>query len=225
MPGSGGLTTNVLDFRLMRNFLLTASGFILLCAASPAFAQMSPGGGAPGLGGAGGAPTAPQPQARIPDIAPPALPGAGDTPVATGPVVQKPPSGDPTPALFAAVNRGDYNAAQDAISRGANLDAQNPLGETPLDLSVALNRSSITFLLLATRNETGGDDAAPGPAAASPGTSPGTGRTGHNTPHPHIAQIVPAADSTPLHKIAPPLGTDPGTPNPSAGFLGFGPKS
>ena len=36
----------------MRKFHLIASGFILICAASPAFAQMAPGGG--GLGGMGG---------------------------------------------------------------------------------------------------------------------------------------------------------------------------
>ena len=209
----------------MRNFLLTATGFILICAASPAFAQMSPGGfGGPGGGmgsgpGGGGGPATPQPRQRVPDIAPPALPGAGSVPVATGPVVKKVQTGDPTTALFAAVNSGDYNAAQDAISRGANLYAVNPLGETPLDLSVSLNRSSITFLLLATRNETGGD-VSPAPA---PAMAPASARAhaGHG-PRPHVVQ---AADSTPLHKTLPVRSTDPGTPNPAAGFLGFGPKS
>ena len=205
----------------MRKFHLIASGFILICAASPAFAQMAPGGaglgGMGGMGAPGGAAT-PQPRQRMPDIAPPALPGAMQAPVATGPVVHKAQTGDPTTALFAAVNSGDYNAAQDAISRGANLYAENQLGETPLDLSVSLNRSSITFLLLATRNETGGDVAATLPTAPAPtrGHMPGT----------HRSRISwPAADNAPLHKTAPVLGTDPGTPNPSAGFLGFGPKS
>ena len=104
-------------------------------------------------------------------------------PVATGPVVHKAQTGDPTTALFAAVNSGDYNAAQDAISRGANLYAQNQLGETPLDLSVSLNRSSITFLLLATRNETGGDVAsAPAPA---PAPTSARAHAGHAS-QPHI---------------------------------------
>lgn len=207
----------------MRKFHLIASGFILICAASPAFAQMAPGGaGLGGMGGMGapGGAASPQPRERTPDIAPPALPGAMQAPVATGPVVHKAQTGDPTTALFAAVNSGDYNAAQDAISRGANLYAQNQLGETPLDLSVSLNRSSITFLLLATRNETGGDVAAnpaPAPAPASSRTHAG------HAAQPHV--VAAAADSAPLHKTAPALGTDPGTPNPSAGFLGFGPKS
>ena len=129
----------------MRKFHLIASGFILICAASPAFAQMAPGGaGLGGMGGMGapGGAASPQPRERTPDIAPPALPGAMQAPVATGPVVHKAQTGDPTTALFAAVNSGDYNAAQDAISRGANLYAENQLGETPLDLSVSLNRSS-----------------------------------------------------------------------------------
>src|ERR1700722_17856312 len=175
MPGSGGLIRNVLVFRLMRNLSLTATGFILICAASPAFAQMMPGGGG-SLGAPGGAAT-PQPRQRVPDIAPPALPGAQEVPVATGPVVHKAQTGDPTTALFAAVNSGDYNSAQDAISRGANLYAENQLGETPLDLSVSLNRSSITFLLLATRNETGGDVA----AAPAPAPAPTRSHTGHGS--------------------------------------------
>jgi len=203
----------------MRNLSLAAAGLILISAATPAFAQMAPGGG--GMAPGGGA--APQPRPRVPDIAPPALPGAGDAPLATGPVIQKPVTGDPTTALFAAVNSGDYNAAQDALSRGANLSAQNALGETPIDLSVALNRSSITFLLLATRNELGEDNVSPGPAAAQPA------HTGHAKPYANIAHssIVPAADSTPLRRTAPApvLGSNPGTPDPSAGFLGFGPKS
>ncbi len=189
---------------------------MLLSAATPAFAQMAPGGGGMGPGGMtpGGGVATPQPRQRVPDIAPPALPGAGDAPVATGPVVQKPISGDPTTALFAAVNSGDYNAAQDALSRGANLFAQNSLGETPIDLSVALNRSSITFLLLATRNELGGENAGSDPSMP-------VSQARQAKPHPGI---VPAADRTP-RRTAPLLGTDPGTPDPAAGFLGFGPKS
>jgi hypothetical protein len=136
--------------------LLLAGAPVLILAGAPAFAQMSMGGSPGGGGGAPGGANTPEPVAPTHDIAPPALPGAGaPAPLATGPVVQKPSIADPTQALFAAVNNGDYNAAQDALSRGADLNAQNALGETPLDLSIALNRSTITFLLLATRNETG----------------------------------------------------------------------
>jgi hypothetical protein len=187
----------------MRNFTTPAFGLILLCAASPAAAQLS----ANGPGSQAGAPTA---TPRVPDIAPPALPGAGAAPLATGPVMQKPTTGDPTQELFTAVNSGDYTSAQDALSRGANLSARNDLGETPLDLSIALNRSQITFLLLATRNETGGDSATvtPMPASAAPAAAPV-----HHHLHPAVKRALPA------------LGNNPGTPDPSAGFLGFGPKS
>jgi len=178
--------------------------------AVPALAQVTPmGQGAGGLAGG-----APQPQARVPDIAPAGVPGAGAAPVETGPQVSKADDGDPTAELFAAVNSGDYNSAQDAISRGADLFGHNALGETPLDVSIALNRSSITFLILATRNETGGDEAAPG--AAWP-LAPQAG-----APHAHV---TPAADTVPVHVRLPVMGNDPGTPDPAAGFLGFGPQS
>ena len=104
-------------------------------------------------------------QQRVPDIAPAGVPGAVSAPLATGPRLRK-NIGDPTTALFNAIDKNDYSAAQDAVSRGADLNAQNPLGETPLDLSVALNRSAITFMLLAARNEDGDNAASPeaGPA-------------------------------------------------------------
>jgi hypothetical protein len=193
-----------------------ATGFLLLLA-TPAQAQMSPMGGSGMNGGGGvGAPGGVQPKVRVPDIAPPALPGAGMTPLATGPVMAKPITGDPTLALFAAVNKADYNAAQDAISRGADLNAQNPLGETPLDLAVSLNRSTITFLLLSARNESG--DGAPPPPAAGPGLSP---RMAHHK----TLKITPAAERAPIHMQMPTVGTNPGTPDASAGFLGFQTKN
>lgn len=131
-------------------------------------------------------------------------------PVATGPSVSKPSIGNPTTALFAAVNGGDYNAAQDAISRGANLNAQNTLGETPLDLAVALNRSTITFLILSARNEDGGGDVAD--ANAGPAPVMAVASRSHAAPHARPPVSVPV------------MGNNPGTPDPSAGFLGFGRK-
>ena len=155
---------------------------------------------------------APQPRQRVPDIAPAGVPGAVTAPLATGPNLQKPITGDPTTALFTAIDKNDYGAAQDAVSRGANLNAQNPLGETPLDMSVALNRSTITFMLLAARNEEGD------------GTAP------HARPCPYRASSAPArtvtiSDSTPAPRPqpVPVMGDNPGTPDPAAGFLGFGP--
>jgi hypothetical protein len=186
--------------------ILTA--ILFLSFAAPALAQLGPGGGGGPLGGGG----APQPQARTPDIAPPALPGAGAAPpVATGPVVQKAGVGDPTASLFTAVSKGDYNAAQDAISRGANLDAQNPFGETPLDLSVALNRTTITFLLLSTRNELG--DNSSGGAPAGP------------MAHTKLKAIHADAEPAPLTLAKPAPVNVSASPNLAAGFYGFGPKS
>jgi hypothetical protein len=185
--------------------------------ATPAFAQSMPGAGAMGAGGSG---PAIQPRGPTPDIAPPALPGAGAAPgLATAPHVSHASSGDPTTALFNAINKNDYNAAQDALSRGADLTAQNPLGETPLELSIDLNHNSITFMILAARNETGVNS---GPLATgepaiitAPIAAPRATRK---------ARAVPAAMEAPPASTRPQYGNNPGTPNPSAGFMGFNGK-
>jgi hypothetical protein len=190
-------------------------GLALIAAAAPAMAQLS-GAGMGGLGSEPGAGPTPQPQSRAPDIAPPALPGAGGlTPMATGPVMQKPASGDPTANLFAAISKGDANAAQMAIGSGADLNAQNQFGETPLDLSIALNRTDITFLLLQTRNELDAQGGGPEPMGA-PWTLDGNAKPGT------VSVSAPAVPA-PSPRIAVQAGN--GTPNPEAGFLGFGPKN
>ncbi len=187
--------------------LYFAAVAVSLALAPAALAQMVPNGNnGPSV----------QPKAPTPDIAPPALPGAGDVPgIATAPKVKKADQGDPTTELFTAINNDDYNAAQDAISRGADLGAQNPLGETPLDLSIALNRNSLTFLLLGARNEAGGGPEAPPVAVASAPVRYAA------RPQPAAVESAPVAHSA----SAPAMGNATGTPNASAGFLGFGPKS
>ncbi|OYV38702.1 MAG: hypothetical protein B7Z81_04260 [Acidocella sp. 20-61-6] len=188
-----------------------AFGGLVVLAASPAAAQM-------GQGGLAGAPT-PKPQQRVPDIAPAGLPGAAGAPgLATAPTLKKPETGNPTEALFTAINKDDYASAQDAVGRGADLYATNQLGETPLDLAISLNRTTIMFLLLQTRNETGGGPISPGPAF------PAAKQHGpHATP---AASHLPQHHREPAHAATPPvMGNNPGTPDPSAGFLGFGPKS
>jgi hypothetical protein len=184
--------------------------------AAPALAQEGPSSGPPSSGGASpsGNLQAPplQPKSNDNQVLPPALPGAGDVAPTTAPSVAKQQSGDPTTQLFTAINGNDYASAQDAISRGADLNAQNALGETPIDLSVSLNRNSITFMLLAARNDSGDGSDASGPmpsAAAASGTSK-TGGQSAATPIKLIGTPTPAATNSP------------GTPNPSAGFLGFG---
>lgn len=176
----------------------------------------------------GGGGAAPQPQARTPDIAPPALPGAGNgAPLATGPKMQQPASGDPTAALFTAINKGDYNGAQDALGRGADLGAENQFGETPLDLSISLNRNTITFLLLQTRNEMGGMSGPVGQAWTLGSPKPATahkGKAKEQHPAPIPAPHAVAPKPVPQHMV--PAATGPkGTPNPQAGFLGFDPKN
>lgn len=188
---------------------LALTGLALTGSAAPAMAQLS--------GGMGG-PKAPQPQPRTPDIAPPALPGAPAPVVNTGPDLQKAQAGDPTQDLFAAIIKGDDSAAQTALGRGADLSAQNQFGETPLDLAIALNRTSIAFLLLQTRNELVSQGRGPEPIG-EPWLL--------NAPTPDLGK-QPAAYKPPAPAPKPrpaPVPASSGTPDPNAGFLGFGAKN
>jgi hypothetical protein len=178
---------------------LAAFGLLATCLAGPAAAQMA------GTAGAGSPEAAPKPLPRVPDFAPAGVPGLGAAPLATGPSVAKPTTGDPTVALFTAINNGDYNAAQDAVGRGADINAQNDLGETPLDLSIALNRTQITFLILGSRNETGDTMQQAGPP-----------------PAPAKSAHMLRASTRPVVMKPPVIGNATGTPDASAGFLGFG---
>lgn len=208
-----------------------AMGLALSAAAAPAFAQMSNAGmgmaGGAGMGGPGGAPT-PQPKGATPNIAPSGLPGVGGvTPPATGPQMQKPAGGDPTQELFTAINKNDYASAQDAVSRGADMTAKNQFGESPLDLSIALNRTNITFLLLGTRNElasqgSGGTMGAPWSLSSAAPAKTGKGKQDKPA---NAAKVQPA--KAPVKPSSHPAisSGDTGTPNPQAGFLGFAPKN
>jgi hypothetical protein len=129
----------------------------------------------------------------------------------------------PTDALFDAINRGDLGAAQDAVSRGADLNGQNVLGMTPVQLSIDLGRNDITFLLLSA----GGEAATPSqPAAgahaallgAKGGGSARLARTTERKP----ARLVRAA-AAPVPQTPRLFAGNGGSPIPSAGFLGFDP--
>ncbi|MDE8342590.1 MAG: ankyrin repeat domain-containing protein [Acidocella sp.] len=184
---------------------------------SPAMAQMIPS--ATGLTGGG---AAPQPRAETPDIAPPALPGADVTGgIATAPKIKKANSGDPTVDLFAAINKGDYAAAQDAIGRGADLTAHDALGETPLDLSIALNQNNITFLILATQQEGGSSPS--GPPMSVTSTAPAKPVVKPKA-HPVQVRVETAPLAAAPKPAAPVYGSDTGQPNVSVGYLGFGQK-
>jgi hypothetical protein len=193
---------NKLNLFLALGCLVAGSGF-----APAAFAQNSPTGAmqAPKL----------QPQGDAQQPLPAAIPGANDQALQTTQSVAQPQSGDPTAQLFTAINAGDYSSAQDAISRGANLNAENSLGESPIDLSVALNRNSITFMLLAARNDSGDDS--DGSAGAAPVASA-------PAPAPRGPTPIAKSNAEPVNMVEQPNpapANNPGTPNSSAGFLGF----
>lgn len=195
------------------HFIMAAGGLALQLglASQPALAQSAPSSGGSSPSGNMQAPPL-QPKSNDNQALPPALPGAGEEAPSTAPSVAAQQSGDPTAELFTAINSNNYTSAQDAISRGADLNAQNALGETPIDLSVSLNRNSITFMLLAARNDSGdgSDDSGPMPAAPAAGyASKGSGKS---------AAVPIKLIETP----SPAASNNPGTPNPSAGFLGFG---
>ena len=144
---------------------------------------------------------------------PPTLPGshAQSTPVA--PADKTVADLNPNSALFDAINRGDTVAARDALSRGADPEAHNVLGLTPIELSVDLGRNDISFLLLSLRGSS------PEPAAKAV-------RVAVAAPH------APASRATTLHAAArhPASTTDPrktvtaSSPGSAvaSGFLGFG---
>ncbi|WP_298285718.1 ankyrin repeat domain-containing protein [Acidocella sp.] len=161
---------------------------------------------------------APQPQPQQMDKAPPALPGI-TTPTPTVQTTHTANLGDPTQALFAAVNSGDYAAAQDALSRGADLTAQNQFGETPLDLAIALNRTNISFLILETRNELAAQGGTTGPVG-KPWTLSKT--TAQPAPA-HTRALAPHA--RPALKAAAAPASNAGQANQPAGFLGFDPHN
>jgi len=127
----------------------------------------------------------------------------------------------PNDALFDAINRGDIGEARDAVNRGADIHMPNVLGMTPLELSVDLSRNDITFFLLSLGGASSGSVAA---KAAAPVPSV-------------VAMMLPAkatkaATRTPVPRAAPAaaprqyaVSSNPGTPDPQVGFLGFGAAS
>jgi len=170
---------------------------------------------------------------------PPALPGAASRPGAAAPATRIPSDMSPNDALFDAINRGDVAAARDAMSRGADLNARNVLGMSPMELSVDLGRNDISFLLLSYRggSDNGGgaptqatdNAAAPTAAQLLTGKSPKKGRA-----HPiRTAARGRAPVNRAERRVARPaaqqmprlFANDGGAPVPSAGFVGFGSAS
>ncbi|MCQ4160673.1 ankyrin repeat domain-containing protein [Roseomonas sp. GC11] len=165
-------------------------------------------------------PDAPQ---QAPRKEPPALPGLAGR--GRAPVIPAEPGQQalgPTEALFDAINRGDMSAARDAMARGADLNARNVLGLTPIDSAVDQNRTEIAFFLLAARGTVvgGGDPMPPPPPGAPRGPAAAPVRSARAQPAPGPAS--PTTVSAPrAQPVAPRAPSDPGTPRPDKGFLGF----
>jgi hypothetical protein len=112
----------------------------------------------------------------------------------------------PNDALFDAINRGDSAAARDAMNRGAQLDAKNVLGQSPIDAAIEANRNDITFMLLSLRGAVGGGQR-PSRLAAN-ATAQAASAKGRGKVSQAVVQTpAPVADR--------------GTPNPAVGFTGF----
>ena len=187
-----------------------------------AHAQLSVGGHDGGGGGDDPAAAEARATARA-NAPPPALPGAvpsdPDAPTSHAPL-----DVNPTTALFDAVDRGDLTAAKEALSRGAELQATNVLGQTPIDMSIDLSRNDITFLLLSMRNADDGgatqlavSGVQAGGAQAGGVQAGGVGRVGHLAVSPHDQHPVEPASYT-----ASPEAAAGGAAKPEIGFLGFG---
>lgn len=151
---------------------------------------------------------------------PPALPGAASNTESVAPATHIAADMSPNAALFDAINRGDAAAAREALSRGAELNARNLLGMTPMELSVDLGRNDISFLLLSYR----GTDTPQGPSAKTSTAAVALGSqpkpAARSADHGHV---IPVKAVVPTAPQAPRLfADDGGAPVPSAGFLGFG---
>jgi hypothetical protein len=207
---------------------------LLLCFSEPALAQMGVGGpgvGGPGVGGGygpgggygsgggfspAGVPNRGNPNGDDdshaskedkPPEPPPAIPGAQpDADAAVAPADKLAAEMSPNDALFDAISRGDLAAAKDALNRGAQLDAHNVLGQTPIDSSIDLDRNDITFLLLSMRPPV--SPSQPTAVASAGPQARGKVRKGG---------VVEAS----ARGKGVPLSQNRGQPNPAVGFIGF----
>jgi len=156
---------------------------------------------------------------------PPVLPGTKGASEAAAPT-GSPADLSPTDGLFDAINRGDLTAARDAVNRGANLDGQNLLGLTPLDLSVDLGRNDISFMLLSMRGDDAtarkearsGADLTGGTRRLAGQVAPASSRGANRTRLVADASQAPEEPAVATPRLNSGNG---GAPIPAAGFLGF----
>lgn len=189
----------------MKRIALVVSALTLpVLGAAPAWAQMGGQNNAVSL--------RPKAEDTLPaprPAPPPALPGARSS-QAPAPAAKPLSDMSPNDALFDAINRGDIAAARDSLNRGADLNARNILGMTPMELSVDLGRNDISFLLLSMR----GGDSSPAQTSVPPAS------VAKARPTPTGRKALPVKVAAPAR--APVLfANDGGAPVPEAGFLGF----
>jgi len=200
--------------------------YVLIMLATPllaitAYAQNNITGGVlgPGSATAGAGPGAgSQQNGRPGPRRPSALPGTRTEKNEPAPASRIASDMAPNEALFDGINRGDMVYVRDAISRGADLNSRNILGLTPVDLSVDLGRTDITFLLLSMRGSGGN------------GPPTGTGQSVKSLLQAAAkAELKPAKAARAARDVAPAppskpklFANDGGAPIPNAGFLGFG---
>jgi hypothetical protein len=156
--------------------------------------------------------------------APPALPGARAEPTAVAPAARNAMEMPPNEALFDSINRGDLLTAKDAVNRGADLNATNVLGLTPLELAVDLGRNEISFYLLSMRGGTRPNAATA--AAAKPPTRAERLAADREARAEHARQAAATRAARTPATPAPPqtarlFAGGGGQPIPQAGFLGF----
>jgi hypothetical protein len=209
-----------MQHRLLRNAALLAAIVVPATGlVSAAWAQLDPmdPGSLARHAVARGAPNPDKPDTPLP----PAVPGATSNADAVAPASRPGTDMSPNDALFDSINRGDIVSARDALNRGAELDARNVLGMTPMELSVDLGRNDISFLLLSYRT----------PGGPPSGQSPsGQVQVAAQAAPQKAAKSQGRARVIPVKAVAPPVSSDTtprlfandgGAPVPGAGFLGF----
>ena len=204
----------------MKHVLASTMSVLLLAAPLSATAQGVVGGPASPFKPIGGVA---KPSRKPSEPAPPALPGSRTEATEAAPADRAAADLPPTEALFDAINRGDLPTAKDSLNRGADINATNVLGLTPLDLAIDLGRNEISFLLLSLRGGSGYN------AARQPGV-PATPRQptraerleAARTERAERAQQVTARAARPTApQTARLFAGNGGAPSPQAGFLGF----
>lgn len=203
----------------MKRILLTLSILSLSAVAAPAWSQQitNPANftGPAGVGVA-------KPPARSTEKPPSALPGARAEPAAVAPASKNSLDLPPNEALFDAINRGDMAVAKDAVNRGADLNATNVLGLTPIELAVDLGRNQLSFYLLSLRGGAAGTTVSGPPAEEKPPSRAERLAALRAERAEKAARQRPVADAAPAApRTARLFAGNGGAPAPQAGFLGF----